>query len=79
MKTKRFILSLVLCLCAFLPLFSLSGCGNVTISDVKTSFADLDATYNEYATVFVNGSLEGGKLQTKYLVRYGYQKGTSFV
>ncbi len=73
MKTKRFILSLVLCLCAFLPLFSLAGCGNVTISDVKTSFADLDATYNEYATVFVNGSLEDGKLQTKYLVRYGFE------
>ncbi len=73
MKTRRIILSFVLCLCALLPLFTLSGCGNVSVSDVKTSFAELDATYNTFADVFVSGSLQNGDLETKYMVKYGVE------
>ncbi len=72
MKTRKIVLSFVLCLCALLPLFTLAGCGNVSVSEVKTSFADLDATYNKYAEVFVTGS-PSGLMSTKYYVRYGVE------
>lgn len=71
MKTRKIILSFILCICAILPVFALSGCGKKHVDEVKSSFADLEATYSEYADVFVVGSLENGQLQTKYKIKYG--------
>lgn len=70
MKAKKFILSFVFCLCAILPLFALAGCGSVTVSEVKTSFADLVEEYNSNAQVFAVGTLEDD-FSTNYYVKYG--------
>lgn len=70
MKTRKIILSLVLCLCAFLPIFALAGCGNVPVSEVKSSFTDLQTTYNKYSDIFSTGTVEEG-LTSNYKVDYG--------
>lgn len=70
MKTRKICLSLVLCLCALLSVFTLTGCGGSVVGDVQKSFAELDESYTKYAEVFQLGTLEDG-LETKYVVNYG--------
>ena len=69
MKTKKIILSFIVCLCALFPLFTLAGCG-ISVDDVKSSFAQLDEAYIQYAEAFEQGTLENN-LTTNYVINYG--------
>lgn len=66
LKTKSVILSLVLCCFALLGIFTLVGCGSVTVQTLSEQFDELDAVYEQYSNIFTSTTYDG--IETNYYI-----------